>query len=704
MRKATILPVAVMVALVILYALGGLEACAAMVSSEHTIPMQAWEAFRAAYGGNLLVEWNHRLGTPAMIYGGKIPLGARAAANEETVEAATRSFIARHETLLKARGSQLKLRHAIHLSGASAEEGVPPGPGHWYVSYTQYHQGVPFKDAQVGITVNDKGEVVFISSGFHSDVAVPTVPSVSELEATSLAARELDVSGQVEASQARLIIVPFEREDGFDYHLCWNIHLRGTIFFVDAVTGQILHYRARRKSLTGYAFDRVWQEDGDDTKTLQISRYHAVKVYSNGELLDTPVTNVNGAYTYSGSADSVYSRYDFSESTYMQVYNWGGGEIEYGKANDFSFTLPDDATGPATPDSVKADEVNVFWHTTNMAYYFNSRFGYDPAKIYVYVNAGPTYNAEISDNGDTLYFGSEVLGHCERYKYARDSDAINHEYTHTVIEDIYDGMIGDQNHPQGSEEGYAMDEGLPDYFAVSKNNFSGDTELAEWLFIASKTRDLDNSFTYSEFEEDSSNHWNGQIISGACWDLREDVGRFIADKLAFNALTQMDLITGHKLKFEDFHNELYLVDDNIYGDSDLTNGTPHDDDIYDAFYTKHGITVCDSIADAIPGSTPKGVATRLPQRLSLSQNFPNPFNPQTVIRFELPRSSEVKMSIYNTTGQLVRRLAEGAYERGVHRLAWDSKDERGVEAASGVYFYRLEAGAFVQTRRMVLMR
>ena len=64
----------------------------------------------------------------------------------------------------------------------------------------------------------------------------------------------------------------------------------------------------------------------------------------------------------------------------------------------------------------------------------------------------------------------------------------------------------------------------------------------------------------------------------------------------------------------------------------------------------------------------------------------------------------MELSIYNTTGQLVRRLAEGTYERGIHRLAWDSKDERGVEVASGVYFYRLEAGKVVQTRRMVLLR
>ena len=95
---------------------------------------------------------------------------------------------------------------------------------------------------------------------------------------------------------------------------------------------------------------------------------------------------------------------------------------------------------------------------------------------------------------------------------------------------------------------------------------------------------------------------------------------------------------------------------------------------------------------------------KLPRRIVLNQNHPNPFNPVTLIRFELPRASEVELSIYNTTGQLVRRLAEGTYERGVHRLAWDSKDERGVDVASGVYFYRLEAGEVVRTRRMVLLR
>ena len=117
----------------------------------------------------------------------------------------------------------------------------------------------------------------------------------------------------------------------------------------------------------------------------------------------------------------------------------------------------------------------------------------------------------------------------------------------------------------------------------------------------------------------------------------------------------------------------------------------------------YALAACDSII-YVGLAKPVLARGKVPREVMLAQNYPNPFNPVTVIRFELPHSSDVRLSIYNTTGQLVRRLAEGTYEHGIHRLAWDSKDGRGVEVASGIYFYRLEAGELVQTRRMVLLR
>jgi hypothetical protein len=89
----------------------------------------------------------------------------------------------------------------------------------------------------------------------------------------------------------------------------------------------------------------------------------------------------------------------------------------------------------------------------------------------------------------------------------------------------------------------------------------------------------------------------------------------------------------------------------------------------------------------------------LPATYALGQNHPNPFNPATCIAYDLPEAADVTLSVYNIAGQRVATLASGHREAGRHRVAWD-----GTGLASGIYFYRLEAGAFSRTRRMVVLR
>jgi hypothetical protein len=88
----------------------------------------------------------------------------------------------------------------------------------------------------------------------------------------------------------------------------------------------------------------------------------------------------------------------------------------------------------------------------------------------------------------------------------------------------------------------------------------------------------------------------------------------------------------------------------------------------------------------------------LPVSLSLGQNYPNPFNPTTTIRYALPARSFVTLSVYNTLGQQVTTLVNDTQEAGYHEVRFD-----GVNLASGVYFYRLQTGGFVQTRKMLLL-
>jgi hypothetical protein len=94
----------------------------------------------------------------------------------------------------------------------------------------------------------------------------------------------------------------------------------------------------------------------------------------------------------------------------------------------------------------------------------------------------------------------------------------------------------------------------------------------------------------------------------------------------------------------------------------------------------------------------------LPEVFALSQNFPNPFNPVTVVRYQLPVGSSVKVEVYDLLGCEVATLVNGWQSAGVHDVAWNGRNSAGVELSSGVYFYRLDAGAYSSTRKMILMR
>jgi hypothetical protein len=96
---------------------------------------------------------------------------------------------------------------------------------------------------------------------------------------------------------------------------------------------------------------------------------------------------------------------------------------------------------------------------------------------------------------------------------------------------------------------------------------------------------------------------------------------------------------------------------------------------------------------------------KIPARFKVEQNFPNPFNPSTRIRFTLPRRGLVSVGIYNVDGKLVRTLHDGVMDAGHHELVWDSRNNSGTDAASGVYFYKITAcGDYQDVRKMVLLR
>lgn len=100
----------------------------------------------------------------------------------------------------------------------------------------------------------------------------------------------------------------------------------------------------------------------------------------------------------------------------------------------------------------------------------------------------------------------------------------------------------------------------------------------------------------------------------------------------------------------------------------------------------------------------EGPVEILPSSFALGQNYPNPFNPNTIISYNLPKQSSVQIKIYDAVGNEVRSLISEDKAAGKYNILWDARDNFGNQVASGVYFYRITAGDFVQTKKMILMK
>jgi hypothetical protein len=119
----------------------------------------------------------------------------------------------------------------------------------------------------------------------------------------------------------------------------------------------------------------------------------------------------------------------------------------------------------------------------------------------------------------------------------------------------------------------------------------------------------------------------------------------------------------------------------------------------DTLQPNSGLINVSNISWSNPLLSDVGLSSALPAEFALKQNYPNPFNPSTTIEFSLPRSGWVSLTVLNVLGEVVATLADRWMEPGVHSAAWNA-----AGSSSGVYFYRLQAGDFVQTRKLLLLR
>ncbi len=121
--------------------------------------------------------------------------------------------------------------------------------------------------------------------------------------------------------------------------------------------------------------------------------------------------------------------------------------------------------------------------------------------------------------------------------------------------------------------------------------------------------------------------------------------------------------------------------------------------IYNVSVNKPGFTVSRGYLSGSIATDVDDDPSTLPRQFALNQNYPNPFNPSTVISFDLPHRAEVTLSVFNLLGQEVARLIDGEVPAGEQSVSWNADNN-----SAGIYFYRLNAGEFSETKKMVLLK
>ena len=123
---------------------------------------------------------------------------------------------------------------------------------------------------------------------------------------------------------------------------------------------------------------------------------------------------------------------------------------------------------------------------------------------------------------------------------------------------------------------------------------------------------------------------------------------------------------------------------------------------------QEGITLVTPLAKEVPYEMEQTYTTShtagLPRDFTISQNFPNPFNATTTVRYSLPENANVRLEIFNILGQKVKTLVNEPQSAGYKQVLWDGRNDQGDGVSSGVYFYRINAGKFRDVMKMSLLK
>jgi hypothetical protein len=446
-----------------------------------------------------------------------------------------------------------------------------PREGKWFIDCYQTFDNIPVFGSKFDFAIGKKGNIYMLRGNTFPLIDVASTTSkISPTAASGIATADFlskhDSTAKVEGVPT-LFVYPSVDNSTVKFNLTWVLSVSSAKptnkwqYIVDAQSGEIISsvdMMCHGGKLTTYVNRYYWPLHHDDTPAYEspFSGVHAGVMNYGGSEVDPGTTDNNGYRESSYLATGWYyfkyvKNFNDLSGSYVAIAN-GETKTEYS-----SWLWP-----PASyTKNWATDETNVYHHVNVIHDYFVAApYNYTAMnyQMYTWVHDGPNSNGW--SDGIDIGFGSQ-----NDLQWARAADVIYHEYTHSTIFHIY-GYSWIYTSPD-MDQAKAMNEGFADYFACAKTE---DEIMGESVNI---NRDLGNTWTMDDYLYEK--YHDGQIIAGACWDLRQVLSS--TDALVFSALTY------NPTDFSDFADVLVLVDDD---DDNLSNGTPNLETIRSKFYAK----------------------------------------------------------------------------------------------------------------------
>lgn len=533
------------------------------VSTQSAVENSNWKSFNDKYG-----EWNVTLDkfteTPVNAFGKAINLTSDNISNKNIKDLAY-NFLVENKDVFNINPENFRFVKARKANKR------------WYVSFKQTYNDMDVVLSEIELRIFENGNLMAFRIKTYNDINIDAVPAISFEAAVNISLEKANTKVKLLSNDSKTYILPVFNGKGYSYKLVYKYNAKDNnasyASYVDANSGDVVwrfktsHHVAGKVTTSG----KIQQISPNSQESDAFFPYQKVEI--NGEIFYTDEN---------GELDADINTGDIVKAYFEGKY----GKISY-----------QNGTPSVLVDTVDADgDYNIYWDNSNSNKY--ERFGYyhvnkirnwiteiDPELTAMdipvdvvfmdeYMNYG--INAFSTEQGDTIAF----IGYTNAESRLSTSPSVMyHEYGHGINTRLYKDLGVDEGMTNAS-----LHEALAD---VTSSMILDDSRVGANVFKSDSNkviRNIDNNNVYpDDIAQDS--HYNGLILAGAIWDIRESVSLFFAKRVShfarYGTPDDPDIGTAFSEYFIEF---LVAADD----DGDLSNGLPYADEIVKAF-NDHGI-------------------------------------------------------------------------------------------------------------------